>query len=69
MEDSAGAYRSLDDIVDDRITLREVIFESRNLIRRRYDPIQRKNTWDYGIEPTKICSDFIQEVFAKLGLI
>ena len=69
LEDSAGGYRALDEVVEDRITLREIIFDGRSMIRRRYNPVTKSSDWDYDVSPTDVCSHFIQEVFGKLGLI
>lgn len=69
VQDSAGGYKSLDEITEDRITLREIVLEGRTFTRRRYNPITRSHEWDDEISPSEIASHFVQEAFSKLGLI
>lgn len=69
MQDSAGTYQKLDDIEEDRITLREILSDDRSYLRRRYNPVGKKYEWDSNITPTEIAQHFIQEVLAKVGLI
>lgn len=69
VQDSAGGYKSLDEITEDRITLREIVLEGRTFTRRRYNPINRSHSWDDEISPSGIASQFFQEAFSKLGLI
>lgn len=70
MQDSAGGNRKLDDFEsEDRITLREILVEDREFLRRRYNPVKRDSEWDENISPSEIAQNFIQEVLAKVGLI
>lgn len=69
VQDNAGGYKSLDEITEDRITLREIVLEGRTFTRRRYNPINKSHEWDEEISPSEIASQFIQEAFSKLGLI
>ncbi|MBL8508583.1 MAG: hypothetical protein JNM11_08935, partial [Chitinimonas sp.] len=70
MQDSAGSNRKLDDFEsEDRITLREILVENREFLRRRYNPVRRKLEWDENVSPSEIAQNFIQEVLAKVGLI
>ncbi|QDJ35720.1 Fic family protein [Bordetella hinzii] len=69
VQDSAGGYKSLDEITEDRIALREIVLDGRVFMRRRYNPTTRQHEWDEEIAATEIASQFIQEAFSKLGLI
>lgn len=70
MQDGAGGNRKLDDFEsEDRITLREILVEDREFLRRRYNPVKRKSEWDDNTSPSEIAQNFIQEVLAKVGLI
>lgn len=69
MQDSAGGYRTLDDIEEERITIREIVSVDRIFLRRRYNPVTEKYVWDHDISPSDIAKNFIQEVLSKVGLI
>lgn len=70
MEDGAGNKRMLDEYeFEDRITVREILLEGRDYVRRRYNPVKRSQDWDVGIDSSSIVRDFIQEVLSKMGLV
>lgn len=69
IQDSAGGYRKLDEIDEDRITLREIVATERTFLRRRYNPVSKQFDWDNDISASDIAKNFLQEVLAKVGLI
>lgn len=70
MEDGAGNNKKLDDYEsEDRITVREIILDGREFLRRRYNPVTKKQEWDSQITSIEIVQDFISEVLAKMGLV
>jgi Fic family protein len=70
MEDGAGNNKKLDDYEsEDRITIREIILDGREFLRRRYNPVTKKHEWDSQITPIEIVQSFINEVLAKMGLV
>lgn len=68
-EEEERYFRMLDELREDRITLRELVPSGTQYWRRRYDPVKEKDEWDTDISVDKIAQDFFQEVLAKLGLI
>lgn len=62
-------YRLLDELEEDRVTLREVVSEGNLFWRRRFDPITTRNEWDTELTGGTIARDFLEEVMTKLGLI
>ncbi|PKO37284.1 MAG: Fic family protein [Betaproteobacteria bacterium HGW-Betaproteobacteria-6] len=69
IQDSAGGYRKLDEIDEDRITLREIVATDRTFMRRRYNPVTKKFEWDQDISASDIAKNLLQEILAKVGLI
>ncbi|MCY1289351.1 mobile mystery protein B [compost metagenome] len=69
MQDSAGNYRKLDDVIEERIATREIVADDRTYYRRRYNPVTEQAEWDNNIGAPEIAQQFIQEVLSKAGLI
>lgn len=69
MEDDAKNYQKLDDIHEERISLREIIPVDRKYYRRRYNPVNEVDEWDTDVSTVDITQGFIQEVLSKVGLI
>jgi len=59
-------YRTLDDLGEAMISLREIIVRDRALARRRNDPIEDRDEWDLDVSPGTIARDFITEVMQRL---
>jgi Fic family protein len=68
-EEEHNYYRSLDELEDDRVTLREIIPNGSSYWRRRFNPVTRKQEWDTELSGSNVARDFLEEVFRKLGLI
>lgn len=69
VEEEANYYRALDELVEDRVTLREIIPSRLKYWRRRHDPVIGGNRWDKDITAGQISREFYQEVLEKLGLL
>ena len=68
-EEEQNYYRLLDELEEDRVTLREIVPDGNRFWRRRFDPVQERHEWDTDVEPGKVARDFIEEVLRKLGLL
>jgi Fic family protein len=68
-EEEHEYYRLLDDLEEDRVTLREIIPNGSSFWRRRFNPVTRKQEWDTELSASNVARDFLEEVFKKLGLI
>lgn len=68
-EEESNYYVLLDEVEDDRVTLREIIPNGTTFWRRRYDPVAKKDEWDIDILAGEIARSFFQEALSKLGLI
>lgn len=68
-EEESNYYVLLDQVEDDRVTLREIIPNGTTFWRRRYDPVAQKDEWDIDISAGEIARTFFQEALSKLGLI
>ena len=62
-------YRSLDELGEELLTLREVVIRDGGFMRRRYNPVTNGDEWDDNVSPSIIARDFINEVVRKLGLV
>lgn len=62
-------YVRLDEIQEDRISLRTVMPVDTTYWRKRFDPVQGRNVWDEEITAGEIARTFFQESLAKLGLV
>ncbi len=68
-EEEHSYYRLLDDLEEERVTLREIVPNGNVFWRRRFDPIAERSEWDTDITGGTIARDFFEEVIKKLGLI
>lgn len=68
-EEGHNYYRLLDELEEERVTLREVIPAGNLFWRRRFDPIENRYKWDTELTGGTIARDFLEEVMRKLGLI
>lgn len=68
-EEAHEYYRLLDELDEDRVTLREIVPAGPMFWRRRFNPVQSQDEWDTNVTGGAIARDFIEEVLAKLGLI
>ena len=62
-------YTRLDEIDEDRISLRAVMPDQSKYWRKRFDPTQGRNVWDENQSAGEISRAFFQEVLGKLGLL
>ncbi len=68
-EEESNYYVLLDDVEDDRVTLREIIPNGTSFWRRRYNPVTERDEWDIDLSAGEIARSFFQEALSKLGLI
>ena len=68
-EEGRDYYRLLDDLEEDRVTLRELIPSGGYFIRRRFNPVSEQVEWDTEVTVGMIARDFIEEVLGKLGAV
>ncbi len=68
-EEDDNYYRLLDDIEEDRVSIREAVPSGGLFWRRRYNPISERSEWDTDVSGGEIARTFIQEVLGKLGLV
>ncbi len=62
-------YVKLDDVQEDRISLRTVMPVDSAYWRKRFDPVQVCNVWDEEMTAGEIARGFFQEALGKLGLV
>lgn len=62
-------YVRLDEIEEDRISLRSVMPSGRTFWRKRFDPTQKRNVWDQNQSASEIAQAFFQESLGKLALV
>lgn len=62
-------YFRLDEVQEDRISLRTVMPVESSYWRKRYDPVRDVNAWDYDLTAGEIARGFFQESLGKLGLV
>lgn len=62
-------YFRLDEVQEDRISLRTVMPVESAYWRKRFDPVQNRNIWDEDITAGEIARGFFQESLGKLGLV
>jgi Fic family protein len=62
-------YRTLDELSETMISLREVIMRDGTLARRRYNPTAQSDEWDFAVSPGQVARDFFTEVLRKLLLV
>lgn len=67
-EEGGVYYRSLDELGEPMISLREVVVHEDGFARRRYDPTTSDDAWDFGLSGGQIARDFYTEVMQKLML-
>lgn len=65
----ANYYFRLDEVQEDRISLRTVMPDESSFWRKRYDPVKDANVWDHNLTAGEIARTFFQESLAKLGLV
>jgi Fic family protein len=65
-EDQGVYYRSLDDLDEPMISLREVVPFGDGFARRRYNPASSEYQWDLSLSAGQIARDFYTEVMQKL---
>lgn len=68
-EEQHDYYRLLDDLEEDRVTIREIIPNGSSFWRRRFNPVTRTHEWDTELSGSTVARDFLEEVLRKLGLI
>jgi Fic family protein len=68
-EEEQNYYQMLDDLKDDRVTLREIVPNGKTFWVRRYNPVEDKDSWDMDTTGGEIARTFFQEALSKLGLI
>jgi len=68
-EEGENYYRLLDDLEEERVSLREIVPDGTHFQRRRYNPVTERQEWDDDLSAGRIARDFFQEVFGKLGLV
>jgi hypothetical protein len=62
-------YHVLDES-EQRVSLREILVLDGRIVRRRYDPVDDRNLFDFGIEAIDVVTQFLEEVLRnRLGLI
>lgn len=57
-EEENAYYRLLDEIEEDRISLRELVPERDLFWRRRFNPVTQRQEWDQRITSGKVARDF-----------
>jgi len=62
-------YFRLDEVQEDRISLRTVMPVETSYWRKRYDPVKDANAWDKNLTAGEIARAFFQESLGKLGLV
>lgn len=62
-------YFRLDEVQEDRISLRTVMPVESTYWRKRFDPVQVRNVWDEDVTAGDISRAFFQEALGKLGLV
>jgi hypothetical protein len=62
-------YRSLDDLDEGIVTLREILIGDEGFTRRRFNPIERRDEWDEKVSAGQLARDFYEEVMRKLRLV
>lgn len=68
-EEEERNFRLLDELAEDRITVREIVPDGASYWRRRFDPVSDTPAWDRDVSPGRIARDFFEEVMGKLGLL
>jgi Fic family protein len=68
-QEESDYFHLLDDLKEDRVSVREIVPDGGHFWRRRFDPISGRDEWDQGLTGSQITQNFFEEVFAKLGLI
>jgi len=68
-EEEEHYYRLMDELEEDRVTIRELVPDGSRFWRRRYDPVRACQEWDTDVEPGQVARDFMEEVLRKLGLL
>jgi len=68
-EEGPSYYSLLDDLEEDRVSLREIVPDGTEYWRRRFNPVDGKHEWDTDLGAGTIARDFYQEVLGKLGLL
>lgn len=68
-EEEDRYYHLLDELGEDRVTLRELVPDQTSFWRRRYNPVTERQEWDQDLTAGQVAREFFQEVLAKLGLI
>ena len=68
-EDGPKYYRLLDDLNEDRISLRELAPDGSSFFRRRFDPVKKIDVWESNCSAGRIARDFLEEAFGKIGLL
>jgi hypothetical protein len=61
-------YKKLDDLEEDRFSLREIVVHKGHLARRRFNPVAEESEWDLECTPTAIVKDFYEEALQALLL-
>jgi Fic family protein len=69
VEEEGGIYKRLDEMGDDRITLREIAIADDTFRRRRWDPVTEEDRWDFNISAGQIARDFLTEALRKMQLL
>ncbi|WP_355661181.1 Fic family protein [Halomonas salifodinae] len=62
-------YRRLDEVDEDRISVRTVMPAGTDYWRKRYDPVEKTDVWDEDLSAGEIARGFFQEALGKLGLV
>lgn len=62
-------FRQLDDFAESMITLREVVARNDSLARRRFNPVESRDEWDFDLSATQIARDFLQETLRRLSIV
>ncbi len=62
-------YFRLDEVQEDRISLRAVMPVESAYWRKRFDPVRNMNVWDENLSAGEISRIFFQESLGKLGLV
>jgi hypothetical protein len=68
-EEEDNYYHTLDDLKEDRVSLREIIPNGTTFWARRFNPVEGKDVWDVDLSAGEIARSFFQEALSKLGLI
>ena len=58
-------YRSLDDLDEGIVTLREILIGDEGFTRRRFNPIERRDEWDEKVSAGQLARDFYEESCAS----